>query len=44
MVEAKRLGDEQTMWISQEEIKLGIENVMSTFGLSSIAKMFLMDI
>ena len=28
---------------SREEIKLGMENVADTFGLSSIAKMFLID-
>lgn len=29
---------------SREEVKLGIENVMNTFGLSSVVKIFLTDI
>ena len=29
---------------SREEIKLGLENVVASFGLSSIAKMFLTDL
>ena len=30
--------------LSREEIKLGLENVAGSFGLSSIAKMFLTDL